>query len=61
MKLFKSIIPILGVFLIILSCSKNVNPEPVKIGIQTWAAKNLEEVPSEMVIQFLRLKQTRIG
>lgn len=42
MKQFKSIIPILGVFFIIFSCGKNVNPEPIKIGSQTWAAKNLD-------------------
>lgn len=42
MKQFKSIIPILGVLLIIFSCGKNVNPEPIKIGSQTWAAKNLD-------------------
>jgi uncharacterized protein (TIGR02145 family) len=42
MKQFKSIIPILGIFLIISSCARNVNPEPVKIGSQEWAAKNLD-------------------
>jgi len=42
MKQIKSIIPILGIFFIIFSCSRNVNPEPVKIGSQTWAAKNLD-------------------
>jgi uncharacterized protein (TIGR02145 family) len=42
MKELKSIINILVVLLIISSCSRNVNPEPVKIGSQTWAAKNLD-------------------
>ncbi len=42
MKELKSIITILGVFLIISSCSRNVNHEPIKIGSQTWAAINLD-------------------